>query len=108
MHIAGKAASKRAAQAPGDTDIVSPLQMTKLAVGIGTDNKNIFLHLETKEKFAIDMAMNVDLATKLVSSLQHALDELPRTSQRKSLICTLGTIMIVPSKVSIAKAVETL
>ena len=88
MHIAGKAASLRAALSPragpsGDSDISSPLQMTKLAVGTAMGNKNIFLHLETKENFAMDMAMNADLATKLVSRLQYALEELPQTSQRK-------------------------
>ena len=83
MHIGGKAASLRAALAPGDTDVISPLQMTAVTVGFETGNKNIFLRLETKEKFAIDMAMNADLATKLVSRLQYALEELPQTSQRK-------------------------
>ena len=88
MHIGGKAASLRAALSPragrpGDTDIISPLQMTSVTVGVATGSKNIFLHLETKENFAIDMAMNLDLATKLTSSLQHALDDLSQTSQRK-------------------------
>ena len=88
MHLGGKAAEERAslsprAGKPGDIDISAPLETTSLSVATVIGQKQILLRVETKEKFAIDMAMSADRARTLLSALQEALDQLPKTSQEK-------------------------